>query len=71
MEVTTFTKGHDFNVGDIVIISNGDKWKRIRELLVRPRVDVIAAVTATTLTLESRRMTWKEWRTIIWTEVKR
>lgn len=71
IEVITFAKGHFFNVGNTLTLNGGSKWSSLRDLLIHPRVNVIVAVTGDTLTLESRRMTWADWRTAVWMELKR
>lgn len=62
--------GHGYRIGDCVTVYSGSRWREIRLLLARPRVQVVAAITATTMDLESRRMTWREWFRALWRAVK-
>jgi len=61
--ISTGFIGHGLQEGDIVvIISDGSRLKRIKRLLVRPRLQVVGSSTSTTFSLVERRMTWREWR---------
>lgn len=51
---------HGMRVGDVVV-THEPRWGKLRKLLTRPRVKVVAEATATTFTLIERRMTWHEW----------
>jgi hypothetical protein len=59
--------GHGYSVGDKIVVNmGGSRAKHLREILARPRMQVIDKCTATTFTLVERRMTWREWFSALW-----
>lgn len=62
MHLTT-APGHGIKVGDRLEFDGGPT---LRELIRRPRITVVTAVTHTTISCEERRMTWAEWRSALW-----
>lgn len=64
MTITT-ASAHGLQVGDVIQFT-GPRLERLRLLLTRPRLLFVCGVTETTLEIETRRMTWKEWRTSLW-----
>jgi len=58
----TVVGNHGLQAGDIIQMQTGSsRLQRIKRLLVRPRIDVVTDVTATTASIEERRPTWREW----------
>lgn len=70
MKVLTVSNNNGLQSGDIVVLSSdGARWQRLARLLLRPRITVVDEVTATTVTLRKRRLTWREWRQAIWSAI--
>lgn len=66
MTYNTGNRPHGFKVGDAIVLHRFGRWHRLRELLRRPRLQYVSAMTATEFTLCERRMTWGEWRRALW-----
>jgi hypothetical protein len=60
-EIITTSRGHGMESGDVLTVRQG-RWRALRTLFTRPRIQIVTVVTETTFTVESRRMTWREWR---------
>lgn len=71
LTVTAPGIGTCFRAGD-VIVSSSSRVKRLKHLLMKPRMRVVRRVVSSdTLEIIERRMTWAEWRAALLTTVLR
>ena len=69
MKTLTTCGNHGMKVGDVAKWWPSNRLKTLRMLFTRPRNMVVVEVTATTVTLEEARMTWRDWWRCVWRTV--
>lgn len=64
----TITTGgpHGLKAGDTFVLHEPSRLARLKRALARPRVHYVTSVTATTMEVAERRMTWRKRRAELW-----
>jgi hypothetical protein len=67
MKQRIFGAPHGTSAGDMVRLHDGSSyWSRLRKVLTHPRISVASNVDATSFEVDERRVTWTEWRSMLW-----